>query len=688
MGGLLLGAACEVVHDDAAAEPRVAALSSSVEDACWAVGVITATCEPKDCPTQWTCPDVLDDGWLLQGRRMFVDGTHALAGLGLVDDDLPLALQRFCFYRAESPGLVLTEPKLPASVDCPAVAPHANALGKELQSSLQRRFEVQVDAEPGTLVAGDRRVDLAVVDTHSDRGWSMEPGHAAAMRRIGELIACPAPGCGAEILHALALPLLHDGTPKDPDDGVYGTRGHLAIGIIEAVTEFRARAAEDGAARRLVVNLSLGWTAPQAKDCGDGEAHPWCDDHIAELLLRLETGGPPGALPSRYAVEAVHAALLYASCHGALVVAAAGNARDDSCNLDPVAPAAWASYRAPTVQECEALGFTPPESIAALLPADVDHAWPLVVPVSAVDGDDQPIAATRPGSITPLVAPGDHVTLDASEVPLTGTSVSAAAVSGAAALVWSQDDALDAGAVLRRLYDTAVPVTGTSEFPIHGWSPGLDVRRLSACAAQPLAGSCAAPDALTTAMEDLAAVAADTASAHTSVHYDVGALGTIEDKCEACGLPTFAWAPEVPDDSDAAWFFEACHQLAPTFAFDTHHELAGPQPNVPVCPDCPLVLEVGTGQAWATLAIEEKYLDGSVQWSGANLVLVTDSGRRVVLDLAKSSVLGDLLGGAVVTIELPGDWSDLTHATMNAVLVDDATGDEMVRGNSLLIVRR
>ncbi|MBL8942092.1 MAG: S8 family serine peptidase, partial [Myxococcales bacterium] len=679
LGGVLLGGACETVVAEGGEEatPRGAALSSSVEDACWAVGVITATCEPKDCPEQWICPDVLDDGWLLQGHRMFVDGTYALAGLGLVDDDLPAALQRFCFYRGESKGLVLTEPKLPASVDCPAIAPHANALGKELQASLQHRFEVQVDAEPGALVPGERPVDLALVDTHSDRGWSWDAGHALAMRRIGERIACPTPECSVKFPHALALPLLHDGTPKDPDDGIYGTRGHLAIGIMEAVAEFRARAAEDGEPRRLVVNLSLGWTAPQGgKDCGAAEGQPWCHDHVGELLTRLETGGPPGALSSRYAVEAVHAALLYASCHGALIVAAAGNAHDDSCNLDPVAPAVWASYRAPTVQECEALGFTPPDSIAASLPANAEHAWPLVVPVSAVDGLDRPIAATRPGSITPLVAPGDHVTLDAAEAPLSGTSVSAAAVSGAAALVWSQEHGLDAGAVLRQLYDTAVPVAGTSEFAIHGWAPGLGVRRLSACAAQPLGGSCAAPDALTIATDELATAAADAATASASVHYDAKAIGVIEDKCEACGEPTFAWAPEIPDDSDAAWFFESCQQLAPSFAFDTHHELAGPQPNVPVCPDCPLVLEVGTGQAWVTLSLEEKYLDGSVHWSGANLVLVTDGGKRLVFDLPKSSVLGDLLAGAVVTIELPGNWSDLARATMNAVLVDDATGDE------------
>jgi hypothetical protein len=691
--GLLLGAGCEVAVVETETETetdgalRAAALPSSVEDACWAVGVLPAKCDPAACPEEWICPETLDTGWALQGRRMFVDGTQALAGLGLLDEDLPATLQRFCFYRAESPGIDLAEPKIPASVDCPAVGPQANALSKELQPSLEQRFLVHVDAEPSTLIAGGKRVDLAVVDTHSERGGPMGPGHAAAMRSIGERIACPAAGCGAQIVHALALPLLHDGTPKDPDDGVYGTRAHLAIGIVEAVSEFRARALEDGDARRLVVNLSLGWTATKSNDCGGGEAQPWCGDHVGELLTRLETGGPAGALPSRYAVESVHAALLYASCHGALIIAAAGNARGDSCNLDPVAPAAWAGYRAPTVQECDALGFKPPPSIAALLPSDVEHAWPLVVPVSAVDGADRPIAATRPGSITPLVAPGDHVTLDASHLPLTGTSVSAAAVSGAAALVWSQDDRIDAGEVLRRLYDTAVPVPGISEFPIHGWPAGRDVRRLSACAAQPLAAGCAAPGALDSAIAEVTEAADAAASAASSVHYDMPSLGVIEDKCEACGESTFAWAPEVPDDSDAAWFFDSCKLLTPSFVFDSHHELAGPQPNVPVCPDCPLVLEVATGQASVTLSIEEKYLDGSVRWTAANLVLVTAAGKRVVLDLPMSTVLRDLLGGAVVTIDLPGTWSDLTRASMNAVLVDHTSGDEMVRGNSLLVVR-
>lgn len=686
-----LGGCGEAIEDAPVPDsPRsAAAATSTIEAACWAVGVLTPTCEPKDCPDAWTCPAELDKGWLLQGNHMFVDGSQALAAVGLVDDDVPLHLRRFCLYRAKGPGTTLQEPKIPASIDCPVAVAHADSLASVLGERLRELFQLHADAEPSALVPGPSPVEVAIVDTHSDRSASgATVAHAKSVQRVVESLGCPAGGCGVFTTHALALPLDHDGTPLDPDDGIYGTRAHLALGVVEAVAEFRrhATSAKDG--RRLVVNLSVGWTAEMGVDCGLGEDAPWCGDHVGEMLgyLTTSSGGP---LPWRYATESLHAALLFASCNGALLVAAAGNARDDSCNLDPVAPAVWGSYPAPTVQECEALGFSPPPEVEALLPASTDTAWPLVLPVSAERPDGSPIAATRPGSITPLVAPGWHVALDAADTPLTGTSISAAAVSGAAALVWSQAPTLDAGDVVQTLYAAGKSSASSSQLAVHGWPVGTAVRRLSVCAAQPLGGgACVGPGVLEAAIADLAAVADPEAAARVTVEHDAIAIGLAPDDCNACGAKAMAWLPPTPDATEDAWFFDSCSVTPTTFAFDARSELAGPQPTVPICPECPLVITHVDGRARAYLSLEPSYLDGSVTWTAANLVLVDAVGNRAVFDLPLSTVLDDLVHGETVAFELAGSWRDLTHASINAVLADGRTGDAFVRGNELMLLVR
>ncbi|HET6586087.1 MAG TPA: S8 family serine peptidase [Nannocystaceae bacterium] len=687
-------AGCGAELDDVEApvvSPRASVSSTStVESACWAVGVITASCEPKDCPDAWICPEELEPGWDLQGKRMFVDGTNALAAVGLGEEELPLHLRRFCLYRANAPDLGLEEPKLPASIDCPVVMAHADPLAG-LHERLARIFELQADADPATLVPGGHPVEVAIVDTHSDRSsGGPTVAHATAVRRVVDRLACPAGGCGVTTMHALALPLDLDGLPLDPDDGLYGTRAHLALGIVEAVSEFRKHAANAKDGRRLVVNLSVGWTAEMGGDCSLGEDEPWCGDHVGEMVGHLGTASNE-PLPWRYAAESLHAALLYASCHGALIVTAAGNAKGDSCNVEPVAPGVWGSYRAPTEAECDALGFTPPPEIEARLPANEDVAWPLVLPVSAERPDGRPIAATRPGSITPLVAPGWHVSLDAGEMPLTGTSISAAAVSGAAALVWSQGPGMHAGEVLHKLYDLGTPSSATpaSELALYHWPAGTEVRRLALCAAQPLgAGGCLPAIELESALENLAEVAEQVGTNATTVEQDALAIGLAPDNCEACNAKATAWIPATLDATDDAYFFDSCDTTPTSFAFDTRSELAGPQPTVPICPECPLVVTNGDGRARAFLTIDPSYRDGSVTLVGANLVLADKDGMRSMFALPMSTVLGELIAGETVAFELAGTWSELTYASINAVLVDGRTGDSFVRSNELMLVVR
>jgi hypothetical protein len=189
-------------------------------------------------------------------------------------------------------------------------------------------------------------------------------------------------------------------------------------------------------------------------------------------------------------------------------------------------------------------------------------------------------------------------------------------------------------------------------------------------------------------MLDLAAVAEHAGVTTATVHHDAIAIGLAPDQCLACGAKTTAWVPPAPDASDEEYFFDSCAATPSPFVFDASSELAGPQPTVPICPDCPLVVTSGSGRGLAYLSMDSSYLDGSVSWKGANLVLVQRSGQRTVVDLPMSTVLDDLTNGRVVAFELAGAWHDLTHASINAVFTDGRTGDSFVRGNELLLVFR
>lgn len=674
------------VEDDGASAPDVAwrlePIGSSVEAACWAVGVLPATCDPASCPSQWQCPAELDAGWKLEGTHMFVDGTAALADLGLVPDDLPLALRRFCHYRAEKPDLVLDEPKIPASVDCPAA--HAQGDPDELRLGLTELFGTSVDVLLGDMPDGGKSVDLAIVDTRSDRALGpASVGHGPAMAHIAGAIACGSK-CEIDVSHALALPLGSQGERLDPDDGTYGTRAHVAVGIVEAVSAHRQRLFAGEGSERLVINLSVGWTTASGAACGTHDASPWCDDHVGELATWLTA--PSTRFPAVHGVEAVHTALLYAACNGALIVAAAGNAREDSCNADPVAPAVWSAYATPTIDDCHLLGFDPPAQVVPFLPTKNDDPSPLVHAVAAIRSDDTPIAATRPDSLTPLVADGDHVTVDAGDLPLTGTSVSAAAVSGAAALVWSHDGALRPAEVIRRLYDAGTSIGRVSQMPAAGWPAGTDVRRLAVCPAL-LGASCHTEEDRKLTIEQTAKEIGDTAMAGTTVEFDETKLGLAIDDCLACGQPTIAWVDHDAGGSQAG-FANACVTVPDMFVFDAGPSLAGPQPNVPVCPYCPLVLETSTGAATAYLAIDPSYRDGSLLWAGANLVIEMASGKRRSIALGDTLMRTALADGERVAFSLPGSWSDIVSASFAAELVDATTGESMVRGNELLLLLR
>jgi subtilisin family serine protease len=402
------------------------------------------------------------------GVRLFERGSPGVAAL---DQPAPGELRRYCSYEWTGAG----EPELDALLAVLEASPVVDgdtlgldcgeARGRgELDPGLERALHASFRQEIGRLSASDlgpdqalrTPIEVAVVDTVSARAAAdpaLEPGdpHGVAMAAIIADITCPdeRQGCAARIRHALALP--RSDPAHAPDwvrGGRRGTSADVALAIYEAVERWRRR----GDAPHLVINASIGWQ-------------------------RVE----PGRGPDR----ALQASLEYAACRGALVFAAAGNGGDPRCETSrgALTPASFEEVPAPDAAKCRAYGVVPEDA------AGLDHAQPLVHAVGAVDRHDRPLATARVEGQARLVAAASQGLARTHEgeytTALSGSSVSTAVVSGAAALVWSYHPQLRPDELVELLYrgGRALPLRsdfGASDRP-------AEVRRVFVCAALELA---------------------------------------------------------------------------------------------------------------------------------------------------------------------------------------------------------
>jgi hypothetical protein len=174
----------------------------------------------------------------------------------------------------------------------------------------------------------------------------------------------------------------------------------------------------------IILNLSIGWLRAFG-----GEVDLMAGDLAADT--------PPGIKAMRLAIER-------ARCHGVLIIAAAGNSKND-CETDPVMPGEWERLPAPDATRCT-------DVLEVQVPADLGGSdyHPLVYSVGGIDFHDQPITVTRPGGRPRLAAFAENVVgPDLTYGAASGTSMAAAAVTGTAALVWSfkpnwgPDDVMD-----------------------------------------------------------------------------------------------------------------------------------------------------------------------------------------------------------------------------------------------------
>ena len=280
--------------------------------------------------------------------------------------------------------------------------------------------------------------------------------HGRDMGLLIRKLACPdndpdSSACAVQISTHLALELEPDSVggsqPNQKRGGYYGTPTQLAQALWEALVRWKAEAP----ASQLIINLSVGWEIPT------------------------------DAAPTSLAEQAVRRVLEKASCLGALIIAASGNETGgDEPWTGPVYPAGWARELAPS---CGNDGMA--------------RYSPLVHAIGGIDGTQRALANTRDDSRPYLttyafqvpvddiyLAPGSDAPRSITTSPLTGTSISAAAASAIAAVVWFHDSTgLGANALMDTLYDQALEL---NDQPTPDYCPEGDlacgsIRRLSLC---------------------------------------------------------------------------------------------------------------------------------------------------------------------------------------------------------------
>lgn len=456
-------------------------------------------------------------------------------------------------------------------------------------------------------------VSVALVDTTPSGASSASSPrsiHGGAMLDIVDSIACPLQNtsCAVETQQALGLPRYTVGGPADTArGGHFGSLADLAVGIHEAVASWEAANALALIPSKLVINLSVGWD--------------------------------PTSFGSGPAEEAVHAAIEEAYCKGAVVVAAAGN-RSAMCTSGPLLPGAWESEPLPTHGRCDDLipGSPAPSSLGYR---------PLVFAVGGVDHGGAAFSQARHGGTPRLNAAANHVRAGSSTVALTGTSTATAAVSGAAALLWSYNPDLEPGQVMDAVYGGSPLGAGTADFS----GPGVGdvrVRTLDSCAALfavcSLHGSCpslplhclgATPT--TTTAELVAAAEATSPGATTNIEFDSPELCS-----DSCGVDHYGHAGDLSGTLN-----EACPPVSDPVEMFVH-----PQPTQPSCPNC--TLKSGTGgdakviatldSEWSKYTLTDVYVtvyDGSVYRSyylGAPTIDSTDWYELELEDAVPSTV--------------------------------------------------
>ena len=356
--------------------------------------------------------------------------------------------------------------------DCNIVAAQCDSYADQLAPHLQSAFLTQVEP-PGPVGGFSAPTPVWIVDSAVD-ALTPQPGtgrleHGRAMGVIVRRLTCDnAGGCTTVVPSSLSLRLRYGPfgalVRDDVDGGYFGSVGDLATSIYEATIKQMP-----GSIDRFVINLSLGWDPTE-----------------------YGPSGPPSTLSPRY--RAVYEALAFARCHGAVIIAAAGNASGgESPGVGPLYPAAWEAEPAPTPSQCSQLG------VPAGPPPAVTSYTPLLYAVSGVDGADLPLMSARAGGRARLAAPAAHATLEDSPGSgeytgvYSGTSVASAVTAAAVGAAWAYVPTMAGPDVMAMIRGVGVDQGVAADLCLGAGGCG-NQRRISVCravaAACAVSGSC------------------------------------------------------------------------------------------------------------------------------------------------------------------------------------------------------
>ncbi len=445
--------------------------------------IATEPClDTQDAQTRWRCI----------GRLADADNACPLAPAGwtrsklfeIAGQPLPAGLGEFCLYDRTSGGsdescadlqqLPLSQLDADVMVAVGMAGP-AGTLKELVATPFRDHFYAQA-GRPGTYpVDSNPKVRIGIVDTQVDslqpflEPQSLSPHGHTLLPMARDLVCLDGPNCGIEVTTTLGLPYTcfeeaeclalcgaPNGCPDPVGGGFVGTPSSVAAAIRREVSRWQASPTQ-----RLVINLSLGWNP----------------------LFDLTPGGL-----RRVTSQALQAALEYASCHGALIVAAAGNPiSGPERPQDPLAPGELEQLSAPDFAQCQAAltgDVNGPD--AADFPAGA--ARPLLHAAGAVRADNSRVQARLDGEPA-LVAYGDHSVGDTTPGPLgasvtatqSGTSTAALVLTASAAAAWYHDPGLAPVELIGLVQAAGRPLSRLAEFCLGG-PPCAPVRRVSVCA--------------------------------------------------------------------------------------------------------------------------------------------------------------------------------------------------------------
>lgn len=385
----------------------------------------------------------------------------------LFDGQVEMPLAGYCTFTWNSGSNAKPDRSvLPAGAapDCAVSAALAqSSFETQAKSQLQDAFLEQTHALGAPPAGGQARISVAVIDSAvTDLPMSGLPrgdsAHGPVMATLVNRLGCVGPSCAVRLFSSLALPLRNvNGTWTEDrvNGGHIGRQADLATAVFDAVEAMRRGSNQ----QPMILSLSVGWS-PR-----------WGG-----------TGAPSSFSPP---VRAVFDALAYARCRGALIYAATGNHdRGPQTGSDyegAYFPAGWERLGAPSLPLSAGI------SSCVGSAGGVSHR-PLVRGVGGVDSDDQPLRNAAPGSRPRLLAPAEFVTTrptrnSAFSRIYTGSSIGPVVASAAAAWVWSLRPAMEADAIARLVFDSAVPTALDAEQPVPAPAKRISICRAVAQAA-------------------------------------------------------------------------------------------------------------------------------------------------------------------------------------------------------------